>query len=96
MRRGADIARDAADVVLSQNDLMALPMLRALARVSLSRVQGNFGFIVGANSLLLLGGLFGVTSPALGAFLHNATTVAVAANALRPYSLPALTTGGSR
>jgi heavy metal translocating P-type ATPase len=97
MRRGADMARDAADIVLSQDDLMALPMLRALATVSLSRVQGNFRFIVGANSLLLLGGLFGITTPALGAFLHNATTVAVAANALRPYSLPALTaTGGSR
>ena len=36
------------------------------------------------------------TSPALGAFLHNAATVAVAANALRPYSLPAITSGGSR
>lgn len=90
MRRGADMARDAADIVLSDNDLMSLPMLRALATATLSRVQCNFACIVGANSLLLFGGLFGITSPALGALLHNSATVAVAANALRPYSLPHL------
>ncbi len=99
MRRGADMARDAADIVLTHNELMTLPLLRSLATATLSRVQSNFACIVGANTLLLLGGLFGVTSPALGAFLHNSTTVAVAVNALRPYTLPALAAnpvGGER
>ncbi|WP_310601401.1 heavy metal translocating P-type ATPase [Desulfobulbus sp.] len=90
MRRGADMARDAADIVLTENELVTLPLLRSLATATLTRVQRNFAFIVGTNTLFLLGGLFGLTSPALGAFLHNSATVAVAANALRPYKLPAI------
>ncbi len=87
MRRGADMAREVADIVLSESELMALPQLRLLAQATLTRVKSNFVFIVGANSLLLAGGLLGLTAPALGAFLHNASTVAVALNALRPYSI---------
>lgn len=96
MRQGADMARDASDVVLSNNDLMTLPALRSLAQATLGRVRNNFAFIVSANSLLLAGGLFGVSSPALGALLHNSATIAAAVNAIRPYSLPpasAQTTG---
>jgi len=88
MRQGADMARDASDVVLSSNDLMTLPALRSLAQATLGRVRNNFAFIVGTNSLLLAGGLFGISSPALGALLHNSATIAAAVNAIRPYSLP--------
>ncbi len=88
MRQGADMARDAADVVLSTNDLTVLPALRALSVATLGRIRRNFAFIVGINSLLLLGGLFGFSSPALGALLHNSGTIAAALNAIRPYSLP--------
>jgi Cu2+-exporting ATPase len=35
-----------------------------------------------------LRGLLGLSSPALGALLHNSTTIAAAINAIRPYSLP--------
>ncbi len=87
MRRGADMTREVADIVLSDSDLMALPLLRLLAQASLARVRTNFAGIVGANSLLLATGLLGLTTPALGAFLHNASTVAVAVNALRPYTI---------
>jgi Cu2+-exporting ATPase len=88
MHKGADMARDAAAVVLSDNDLMALPVLRSLAMATLGRVESNFTFIVAANSILLLGGLLGLSSPALGALLHNSATIAAGVNALRPYSLP--------
>ena len=88
MRKGADMARDAADIVLTDDDLMALPALRALATATLGRVQNNFTFIVAINSILLFRALFGLSSPALGALLHNSTTIATAINAIRPYSLP--------
>jgi Cu2+-exporting ATPase len=88
MRKGADMARDAADIVLTNDDLMALPALRNLATATLGRVQNNFTFIVAINSILLLRGLLGLSSPALGALLHNSTTIAAAINAIRPYSLP--------
>ncbi len=69
-------------------DLMALPALRNLATATLGRVQNNFTFIVATNSFLLFRGLLGHSSPALGALLHNSTTIAAAVNAIRPYSLP--------
>lgn len=87
MHGGADMTREVADIVLARSELIALPKLQILARKSLSRISANFTFIVGANSVLLACGLLGLTSPALGAFLHNASTVAVAANALRPYTV---------
>ncbi|MFN2355330.1 MAG: heavy metal translocating P-type ATPase [Desulfopila sp.] len=90
MRKGADMARDAADIVLTNDDLMALPALRNLAAATLGRVQNNFTFIVAINSILLFRGLLGVSSPALGALLHNSTTIAAAVNAIRPYSLPSI------
>lgn len=88
MRKGADMARDAADIVMTDDDLMALPALRNLATATLGRVQNNFTFIVAINSFLLFRGLLGLSSPALGALLHNSTTIAAAVNAIRPYSLP--------
>ena len=88
MHQGADMARDAADIVLVDNNLTVLPTLRSLSSATLVRVRHNFTFIVAVNSLLLLGGLLGRTSPALGALLHNSTTIAAGVNALRPYSLP--------
>jgi Cu2+-exporting ATPase len=88
MRKGADMAQDAADIVLTNDDLMALPALRNLATATLGRVQNNFTFIVAINSILLFRGLLGLSSPALGALLHNSTTIAAAVNAIRPYSLP--------
>ncbi|TBV83380.1 MAG: heavy metal translocating P-type ATPase [Desulfobulbaceae bacterium] len=97
MHKGADMARDIADIVLTSNNLMALPTLRALAAASLSRIRYNFAFIVGVNSILLAGALVGVSSPALGALLHNSATIAAAINAIRPYTLPqslAPATGG--
>ncbi|MDZ7641758.1 MAG: heavy metal translocating P-type ATPase [Desulfurivibrio sp.] len=88
MHQGADMARDAADIVLVDNNLTVLPALRSLSSATLNRVWYNFTFIVAVNSLLLLGGLTGRTSPALGALLHNSTTIAAGLNALRPYALP--------
>lgn len=88
MRKGADMARDIADIVLTTEDLTALPVARALAVETLQRIKYNFTFIVGVNSALLLAGLFGFSPPALGAVLHNSATIAAAINAIRPYKNP--------
>lgn len=94
MRKGADMARDIADIVLTTEDLTTLPVARALATETLQRIRHNYTFIVGVNSALLLAGLFGFSPPALGAFLHNSATIAAAINAIRPYKQPALLRNG--
>jgi cation transport ATPase len=49
----------------------------------MSRIKKNFRYIMGINSALLGLGLLGVLPPSLSALMHNATTIAVAANSLR-------------
>lgn len=84
MHQGADITREVADVVLTTGDLTALARARKLAKASLGRIRNNYWLIVGVNTALLAGGLFGRLTPQLSALMHNAATIAAAVNALRP------------
>lgn len=79
----ADLAQEAADLVLMGDDLNSLLTARHLARGALSRVRQNYRIIVGVNSSLILLGLAGLISPAASALLHNGATILVAANSLR-------------
>lgn len=80
---GADIAREVADVVLAGNDLRLLIEAIELGRICMRRIRQNFGLSVGLNAAFLAGGLGGVITPALGALMHNATTIGVCLNAMR-------------
>jgi heavy metal translocating P-type ATPase len=84
MRGGADIAREVADVVLSDNRLSGLLDARRLSIGVMRKIRSNYRFIVGANSLLLLLGLMGVITPAASALLHNLATVSSTLYSLRP------------
>ncbi|MBI4806853.1 MAG: heavy metal translocating P-type ATPase [Desulfovibrio sp.] len=84
MHQGADVTREVADVVLTTGDLLALARARALAQAAFKRVKNNYWLIVGVNTLLLAGGLFGRLTPQLSALMHNGATIAAAVNALRP------------
>jgi Cu2+-exporting ATPase len=76
MRGAADVARETADVVLSENRMSVLVDLRRLGRGTMEKIHRNFAWIIGANSILLALGLGGVITPAMSALLHNASTVA--------------------
>jgi heavy metal translocating P-type ATPase len=83
MKHGADIAKEACDVLLLNGNLTGIIEARAISQRAISVIKQNFKSIVGINSLLIVSGLLGLITPAVSAFAHNVTTVAVTANSLR-------------
>lgn len=84
MAEGADMAREVADIVLTNGRLEGLLLARVLSREALRRVHSGFKTSLFWNSIFLIGGLLGVLQPGLSAFLHNATTAAIAVSSVRP------------
>ena len=74
---GAAIAREIADVTVSEDDLFALVALRELSTALMRRIRGNYRSIMSFNLALILLGVFGVLPPATSALLHNGSTVAI-------------------
>ncbi|EGV30088.1 heavy metal translocating P-type ATPase [Thiorhodococcus drewsii AZ1] len=83
MSGGADLARASADIVLTDDRLLALADAREIALGTLSVIRTNFNATVGINTAIMAGALMGRLSPAASALLHNGTTLAVLVNALR-------------
>lgn len=84
LKDGADIAKEMAGVVLVDGNLSALATARVLSRMTLNRIDWQFGFIMGLNSVLIGLGLFGLITPRIAAVLHNLGTVMVTANSVKP------------
>ena len=74
---GAQLARQIADVTISGQDLHQILFLKQLSDKLMKRIAGNYRFIVGFNSALILLGVFGILPPASGALLHNTSTLAI-------------------
>ena len=74
---GAAIAREVADITLASEDLHALITLRILSTALMRRIRSDYNFIMSFNSALILLGMVGILPPALSAFMHNASTLAV-------------------
>ncbi len=83
MSRGADLARASADIVLTDDRLLAVADAREIALGTMSIIRTNFNATVGVNTAIMAGALMGRFSPVASALLHNGTTLAVLANALR-------------
>jgi heavy metal translocating P-type ATPase len=77
MPKGADLAREAAQVVLLKEDLSALVEARRIACHANRTMQNCFWTSVGANSLFLLLAGIGALPPVTAAILHNANTVGI-------------------
>lgn len=80
----ADIAREVADAVMLDDNLYGLVDLQILSQRLMKKIKFNNNVIIGVNSLLIAAGLSGRLTPASTALLHNITTVAVSANAMKP------------
>ena len=83
LRDGADLAREVADVVLTNCNLRELATAMELGERTLRRIRANFGVTMGLNSVFLAGSLFGLLQPGGSAVLHNLTTLGVCLNAMR-------------
>ncbi|MBQ7457052.1 MAG: heavy metal translocating P-type ATPase [Desulfovibrio sp.] len=85
MSDGTDLAREVANVQLTNPSLESLVAARILGQRTLATIHHNFVITMVANTLFLAGGLAMILSPGLSALLHNMTTLAVSLNAMRPH-----------
>ena len=74
---GAQIAREIADITISQDDLLQLVTLKAISNGLMKRINGNYRFVISFNLGLILLGLAGVLTPSASALLHNTSTLGV-------------------
>ncbi len=77
---GSDIAVDAADIALVDDEVKELPHLLALSRKMMSTIKYNMVFSMGLNFLAIALAVSGTLNPVAGALVHNAGSVAVIIN----------------
>ena len=77
---GSDIAVEAADIALVDDEVKELPHLLALSRRMMSTIHLNLVFSMGLNFLAIFLAMTGVLNPVVGALVHNAGSVAVILN----------------
>ena len=77
---GSDIAVDAADMALVQDDIRELPHIFALARRMMRTIACNLSFSLILNFAAIFLAMAGLLSPVSGALVHNAGSVLVIVN----------------
>lgn len=74
---GAAIAREIADITISENDLGSIITLRKLSTAMMKRIGRNFRSIISVNGGLIALGVGGLAQPTTTATLHNASTLGI-------------------
>ena len=77
---GSDIAVDAADIALVDDEVKELPHLLALSKRMMTTIKLNLTFSMTLNFLAIALAIWGVLDPVIGALVHNAGSVAVIIN----------------
>ena len=77
---GSDIAVDAADIALVDDEVKELPHLIALSKRMMTTIKCNLTFSMALNFLAIILAISGTLNPVVGALVHNAGSVLVIAN----------------
>ncbi len=77
---GSDIAVDAADIALVDDEVKELPHLIALSRRMMRTIRQNMAFSLTLNAVAILLAMTGMLHPVVGALVHNAGSVLVIIN----------------
>ena len=77
---GSDIAVEAADIALVDDDIGRLPHLMRLAKKMMTTINLNIVFSLSLNFLAIILAITGIMNPVVGALVHNAGSVAVIIN----------------
>ena len=85
MGQGSDIAKEVADVILSDTDLESIVRLRMISRGLIDRLNSSYAKVMGVNSALLALGIGGAITPQTSSLLHNAGTIAFSLQNTKPY-----------
>lgn len=72
---GSDIAIDAADIALVDDEVKELPHLFRLSKRMMRTIKCNLSFSMGLNFLAIILAITGVLGPVSGALVHNAGSV---------------------
>ena len=77
---GSDIAVDAADIALVNDDIRELPHLLSLSKRMMRTIKVNLTFSMTLNFLAIALAITGILNPVVGALVHNAGSVLVIIN----------------
>ena len=77
---GSDIAVDAADIALVNDDIRELPHLLRLAKRMMTTIRLNLTFSMTLNFAAIILAITGILNPVVGALVHNAGSVLVIIN----------------
>lgn len=77
---GSDIAIDAADIALVNDEITELPHLLRLSRRMMRTIRLNLSFSMALNFAAIALAMTGILDPVVGALVHNAGSVAVIVN----------------
>ena len=77
---GSDIAVDAADIALVDDEVKELPHLIDLSKRMMTTIKVNMSFSMGLNFLAITLAIIGTLNPVVGALVHNAGSVLVITN----------------
>jgi heavy metal translocating P-type ATPase len=77
---GSDIAVDAADIALVDDEVKELPHLIALSKRMMTTIKLNMTFSMCLNFIAIILAIIGTLSPVVGALVHNAGSVLVIIN----------------
>ena len=88
MGGGSDIAKEVADIILSDTDLQAVVRLRTMSQGLVDRLNGSYSKVMVTNSALLALGIAGIITPQTSSLLHNASTILFSLNNTKAYMPP--------
>lgn len=74
---GAAIAREIADLTISEDNLHGIITIRKLSTAMMKRIQRNYRSILTINGGLITLGVTGIAPPTLTAMIHNASTIGI-------------------
>lgn len=77
---GSDIAVDAADIALVDDEVKELPHLIALSKKMMTTIKLNMTFSMCLNFVAIILAIIGTLNPVVGALVHNAGSVLVIIN----------------
>lgn len=77
---GSDIAVDAADIALVDDEVKELPHLFALSKKMMGKIKFNLSFLMLLNFVAIVLAITGVLNPVVGALVHNCGSVFVIIN----------------
>ena len=85
MGGGSDIAKEVADIILTDTDLAAIVRLRRMSQGLIDRLTSSYSKVMLTNSALLALGITGTITPQASSLLHNGSTIAYSLSNAKAY-----------